>query len=183
MPGCVFTSRHTTSPLPLPANPTAINNQAIASASGVLPLGKLNPIYLAQTQVSSDFRSPYSEQFSFGIQRQVNRTNVFEVSYVGTQGVDLFQSVNGNFFTKPLVNGLPNLFGTGIDFPSFASKLPAGTGFQTCVDNPATLFVNESVCNGRLKVGNSITIRNGKNDNRTLAAIENANTWTSVCTQ
>ena len=150
----------TTSPLPLPANPTAINNQAIASASGVLPLGKLNPIYLAQTQVSSDFRSPYSEQFSFGIQRQVNRTNVFEVSYVGTQGVDLFQSVNGNFFTKPLVNGLPNLFGTGIDFPSFSSKLPAGTGFQTCVDNPATLFVNESVCNGRLKVANSITIRN-----------------------
>ncbi len=150
----------TTSPLPLPANPTAINNQAIASTSGVLPLGKLNPIYLSQTQVSSDFHSPYSEQFSFGIQRQLNRSNVFEVSYVGTQGVDLFQSVNGNFFIKPLVNGLPNLFGTGIDFPSFSSKLPAGIGFQTCVDNPATLFVNESVCNGRLKVANSITIRN-----------------------
>jgi hypothetical protein len=68
--------------------------------------------------------------------------------------------VNGNFFTKPLVNGLPNLFGTGISFPSFSSLLPAGVGFQNCVDDPATLFVNESVCNGRQKVGNSITIRN-----------------------
>ncbi len=150
----------TTSPLPLPGNPTADHNQAVASASGVLPLGKLNPIYLAQTQVSPNFHSPYSEQFSFGIQRQINRSNVFEVSYVGTQGVGLFQSINGNFFTKPLVNGLPNLFGAGIDFPSFASQLPAGVGFQTCVDNAATLFVNESVCNGRLKVANSITIRN-----------------------
>ena len=128
----------TTSPLPLPANPTGTNNQAIASASGVLPLGKLNPIYLAQTQVSSNFHSPYSEQFSFGIQRQLNRRNVFEVSYVGTQGVGLFQSVNGNFFTKPLVNGLD--LGGGYTFPSFSSKLPAGIGFQTCVDNPATLF-------------------------------------------
>jgi hypothetical protein len=153
-------SSTTTSPLPLPGNPTAVNNQAIASASGVLPLGKLNPIYLAQTQVSSDFHSPYSEQFSFGIQRQINRRNVFEVSYVGTQGVGLFQSVNGNFFTKPLVNGLPNLFGTGINFPSFSALLPPGIGFQTCVDNPATPFVNESVCNGRLKVANGITIRN-----------------------
>ncbi len=149
----------TTSPLPLPLNPTGTNNQAIASASGVLPLGKLNPIYLAQTQVSPGFHSPYSEQFSFGIQRQLNRSNVFEVSYVGTQGVGLFQSVNGNFFTKPIVFGLPNLFGTGIDFPSFASKFPAGVGFQTCTDIAATLFVNESVCNGRQKVANSITVR------------------------
>jgi outer membrane receptor protein involved in Fe transport len=155
----------TISPLGLPANPTAVNNQAIASASGVLPLGKLNPIYLSQTQVSPNFRSPYSEQFSFGIQRQINRSNVLEVSYVGTQGVDLFQSVNGNFFTKPLVNGFSFTQGGPLGtqtytFPSFSALLPAGIGFQTCVDNPATLFVNESVCNGRLLQANSITIRN-----------------------
>jgi hypothetical protein len=150
----------TTSVLPLPTNPTGDHNQAVASASGVLPLGKLNPIYLAQTQVAPNFHSPYSEQFSFGIQRQINRSHVFEVRYVGTQGVDLFQSVNGNFLSKPLVNGLPNLFGTGIDFPSFASKLPAGTSFQTCTDDLTTQFVNESVCNGRLFKANSITVRN-----------------------
>lgn len=162
----------TTSPLPLPANPTGTHNQAVASASGVLPLGKLNPIYLAQTQVAPDFHSPYSEQFSLGIQRQINRSNVFEVSYIGTQGVGLFQSINGNFFTKPLVNGLTKTFGVasgpnatpfGVQtytFPSFSSLLPAGVGFQTCADIGSTLFVNESVCDGRLKVANSITVRN-----------------------
>src|SRR5205807_753785 len=154
----------TTSPLPLPANPTAINNQAIASASGVLPLGKLNPIYLAQTQVSSDFRSPYSEQFSFGIQRQVNRANVFEVSYVGTHGVSLFQSLNGNFFTGPLVNGFSRsrtLGGvtTTVAFPSFASLLPPGTTAQKCDNDPLTVFVDESVCNGRLLRQAGVTTR------------------------
>jgi len=149
----------TTSPLGLPLNPTGDHNQAIASATGVLPLGKLNPLFLSQTKVASNFHSPYSEQFSFGIQRQVNRSNVFELRYVGTQGVGLFQNVNDNFFVKPLVNGLPNLFGTGINFPSFSNLLPAGTTFQTCVNDPLTLFVDESTCNGRQKRQAGITVR------------------------
>jgi hypothetical protein len=151
-----------TSPLPLPGNPTGNNIQAIASASGVLPLGKLNPLFLSQTKVSSDFHSPYSEQFSFGIQRQLNRRNVFEVSYVGTHGVSLFQSINDNFFIGPLVNGLNfgNIGGQGpYTFPSFASLLPPGTTAQVCTDNLATPFVNESVCNGRLKRQAGITTR------------------------
>jgi hypothetical protein len=152
-------SSTTTSPLPLPANPTGNNIQAIASASNVLPLGKLNPLYLAQTKVSSNFHSPYSEQFSFGIQRQVNRNNVFEISYVGTQGVGLFQNVNDNFFIRPLVQGLPNLFGTGINFPSFSNLLPAGTTFQTCTNDTTTIFVDESTCNGRQKRQAGITVR------------------------
>jgi hypothetical protein len=156
----------TTSPLPLPLNPTAVNNQAIAVASGVLPLGKLNPIFLSQTQVSSDFRSPYSEQFSFGIQRQLNRSNVFEVSYVGTQGVDLFQNKNGNFFTQPLISGLNfgMINGQGpYTFPSFASLVPAGVTFQTpasgCANVAATPFVIRTVACGREFLANSITIR------------------------
>ncbi|HEX9629028.1 MAG TPA: carboxypeptidase regulatory-like domain-containing protein [Pyrinomonadaceae bacterium] len=147
-------SSTTTSPLPLPASPTGNNIQAIAIASGVLPLGHLNPLYLTQTTVAPDFRSPYSEQFSFGIQRQVNRGNVFEVSYVGTHGVGLFQSINGNFFTGPLVNGFSRSktvsgVTTTVAFPSFASLLPPGTTAQVCVDDLTTVFVNESLCNGR----------------------------------
>lgn len=151
----------TTSPLPLPLNPTAINNQAIASATGVLPLGKLDPRYLSQVQVTPDFHSPYSEQFSFGIQRQLNRNNVFEVSYVGTQGVDLFQNVNGNFFIRPLVQGidLTPFFGPGFTFPSFSNLLPPGTTFQTCTNLAATPFVDESTCNGRQLRQAGITVR------------------------
>ncbi len=147
----------TTSPLPLPANPIGNNIQAIASASGVLPLGKLNPLFLSQTKVAPNFHSPYSEQFSFGLQRQVNRSNVFEIRYVGTQGVGLFQNVNDNFFIRPLVQGLD--FGGGYTFPSFSNLLPAGVTFQTCVNDPVTLFVDESACNGRLKRQAGITTR------------------------
>ena len=157
----------TTSPFPLALNPTATNLQAIASATNVLPLGKLNPIFLAQTQVSPGFHSPYSEQFSFGIQRQINRGNVFEISYVGTQGVGLFQSVLANPFIRPLVSGFTRTAGTagvglGVQtytFPGFSALLPTGVVAQTCTDDATTLFVNESVCDGRLIRANSITVR------------------------
>jgi hypothetical protein len=156
-----------TSPLPLPINPTGDHNQAVASASGVLPLGKLDPRYLAQTQVSPGFHSPYSEQFSFGLQRQINRSHVFEVRYVGTAGVSLFQNVNANFFIKPLITG-PGPFsgatggqntGTAYSFPSFANLLPAGVTFQTCTNIAATLFVDESTCNGRQFPTAGVTVR------------------------
>jgi hypothetical protein len=147
----------TTSPVPLPGNPIASVVQGNAISSGVLPLGKLNPLFLTQTTVSPNFRSPYSEQWSFGIQRQVTRSQVFEAMYVGTHGVGLFQNINDNFFTGPLVNGL-NFGGTFV-FPNFKNLLPAGTVAQVCVDNPATPFVNESICNGRLKPQAGITMR------------------------
>jgi len=152
----------TSSPLPLPNNPTGDHIQALASSSGVLPLGKLNPLFLAQTTVAPNFHSPYSEQVSFGIQRQVNRSNVFEVRYVGTQGVGLFQNVNDNFFIRPLISGPPSITkgGNVYTFPGFANLLPAGVTAQTCVNDPLTLFVDESVCDGRLKRQNGITQRN-----------------------
>src|SRR5204863_1796504 len=110
----------TTSPLPVPANPFGDIIRANANTSGVLPLGKLNPLFLSQTTVAPDFHSPYSEQYSFGIQRQLNRSNVFEVRYVGTHGVSLFQNINDNFFTGPLVNGLTTTVnGQTYTFPSF----------------------------------------------------------------
>ncbi len=154
-------SSTTTSPVPLPGTPTADLVQGAAIASGVLPLGKLNPLYLTQTTVAPDFHSPYSEQFSFGIQRQINRSNVFEVSYVGTHGVSLFQNINDNFFTRSLVNGvdLTAALGAGYTFPNFKNLLPSGVVTQVCTNDPATPFVDESTCNGRLKRQAGITMR------------------------
>ena len=157
-------SSTTTSPFPLPGSLTGTAIRAAAVASGVLPLGQLDPRYLAQTQVSPDFHAPYSEQWSFGIQHQFGRRGVAEVRYVGTRGVGLFQNVNGNFLVGPLVNGINNWFGTGINLPSFANLLPPGTAAQVCTDNPATPFVNESTCNNRILRQSSVTIRtNGGN--------------------
>ena len=148
----------TNSPLPLPGSLSGANIRSVAAASGVLPLGQLDPRFLTQTQVSSDFHLPYSQQWSLGVQRQLGRNNVAEVRYVGNRGVDLFQNVNGNFFVGPLVNGLPNWLGTGIDLPSFAHLLPPGTTAQVCVNDPAT-FPNEGTCNGRLLQQAGINVR------------------------
>jgi outer membrane receptor protein involved in Fe transport len=151
----------TTSPAPLPGTPTGDVVRSAAQASGVLPKGVLNPIFLSQTNVASDFRAPYSEQFSLGIQHQFGRRHVAEVRYVGTHGVALFQNVNGNFFVGPLVNGLAplnvctarNSAGActatqAVTFPSFANLLPAGTVAQVCTDVVGTPD-NEGACNNR----------------------------------
>ena len=154
----------TTSPSPLPNNPTGDVVRSTAAASGVLPIGVLNPRFLAQTNVAADFRSPYSEQFSLGVQHQFGPKHVAEVRYVGTHGVGLFQNVNGNFFIGPLVKGfnltrnaagsivnVPTCVGVStpcFNFPSFASQLPAGTTAQVCTDVQGTLD-NESACNNR----------------------------------
>jgi outer membrane receptor protein involved in Fe transport len=150
----------TTSPLPLPGG-TATGDviRSIAASSGVLPLGHLNPLFLSQTTVSSDFHSPYSEQWSLGVQHQFGKNHVGEVRYVGTRGVGLFQNANRNPFVQTLVQGMPNWFGYGINMPSFANLLPPGITPVSCSDNPATPFVNESTCNGRILPQAGITER------------------------
>jgi outer membrane receptor protein involved in Fe transport len=140
-------------------------------ASGVLPLGKLNPLFLAQTVVAPDFRAPYSEQFSLGVQHQFGRNTVAEVRYVGTHGVGLFQNRNGNPFVRTLVNGVPNqTICTATDaghnctatqvvtYPSFANLIPAGIKPLTCTNDPNT-FPNESLCDGRILPQSTITVR------------------------
>jgi hypothetical protein len=129
----------------LPINPIGDVVRANALASGLLPRGVLNPTYLGQTTVAPDYRSPYSRQYSLGIQRQFGRNQIAEIRYVGTQGRDLFQNINGNFFVGPLVKGFTY---KGITFPSFASLLPSGTVAQVCVNDPTTLD-NEGACNNR----------------------------------
>lgn len=148
---------------PLPNNP--FGNVVRAAASAILPTGVLNPRFLAQTIVAPDFHAPYSRQFSFGMQRQIGRKHVAEVRYVGTQGRDLFQNVNGNFFIKPLVNGIADWtpatlggFHTGLSLPSFSSLLPAGTTFQTCADVSGTPD-NEGACDQRQFAQGGLTIR------------------------
>jgi outer membrane receptor protein involved in Fe transport len=155
----------TTSLAPLPASPTGDVVRASALASGLLPKGVLNPIFLSQVTSAPDFHAPYSEQFSLGVQRQLGRNSVVEARYVGTHGISLFQNLNGNFFIGPLVNGfnLTKNLSTGaitnvascagqtnpcVSFPSFASQLPPGTVAQVCVDNSATLDL-ENACNNR----------------------------------
>lgn len=79
----------------------------------LVPLRTQDPRLLTRTRVAADFRSPYTQHFSFGMQRELNSRMVLEVRYVGSQTTGQFQSINAN----PLVRTL------AADFPSF---LPAG---------------------------------------------------------
>ncbi len=56
----------------------------------------LNPNAFARTIVSDDFRSPSADQFSLEFQRELTSDVVWRLGYVGTQGNDLFQTLDGN---------------------------------------------------------------------------------------
>jgi len=108
--------------------------------------------------VAPDFHSPYAEQWSIGVQRQINRNNVAEIRYLGTHGVDLFQTVNRNPRFGNLYRGfsLPVDLDTGatttVNFPAFRNLIPNGYVPVTCADVAGTAD-NEGACNDRLLAG------------------------------
>lgn len=60
------------------------------------PVIPANPLLLTRTNITSDFRSPLAEQFSFQVQRQVMRDWAATIGWVGTKGTGLFQTLDGN---------------------------------------------------------------------------------------
>ncbi|HEY3027002.1 MAG TPA: carboxypeptidase regulatory-like domain-containing protein [Pyrinomonadaceae bacterium] len=175
-----------TSPvLPMPNSIFGAAVRNFVQAAGILPIGKLDPKYLSQTQVAPDFHAPYSQQWSLGFQRQIGKSNVVEIRYVGNHGVGLFQSVLRNPFVG--VPGDPTLlFGTAgaasglygfsrnvctalaangtcatftkVTFPTFTSILPSGVNGLICTDVTGTAD-NESLCNGRIRGTGAVTDR------------------------
>ncbi len=144
----------------LPPNPTG--DVVRASLGSFLQKNTFDPRLLTQTQVNPDFHSPYSKQWSFGVQRQINRNNVAEVRYVGNSGVGLFQTVNRNPNIANLVNGFTSagFGGTSFTFPGFPA-LANGNTPLVCVNDPATPD-NEAACNGRIVPGRGL-IRSREN--------------------
>ncbi len=68
------------------------------------PLNTADPRRANQTQFASPFLSPYAENWTFGIQRQLTSKAAFEVRYAGSRGVKLFQSINANPLVSAFVN-------------------------------------------------------------------------------
>ncbi|MEW6209664.1 MAG: carboxypeptidase regulatory-like domain-containing protein [Acidobacteriota bacterium] len=138
---------------PVPSNSTGAGVQQFAQSNGLIALNRFDPRFFSQTIVAPDFHSPYAQNWSLGIQRQVNRSNVVEVRYVGAHAVGLFQTLNRNPLVSRLINGFT---AGGFTFPGFPNLVPQGTTFQvagqgSCVDDPATTTLNEAAqCNGRV---------------------------------
>lgn len=174
----VFSNLTTNPALPTPANPvlfpvptgslTGERVRQVAQEQGVIRTNVFDPRLLAnRTTVAPDFHLPYAEQWSLGIQRQINANNVFEVRYLGTHGVSLFQNANVNPRIDRLINGFTiatDVIGQPLDqpitFPGFPNLVPQGITPLNCVDNPATAD-NEGVCQGRLaRAGRELTRQN-----------------------
>ncbi len=51
-----------------------------------------------QTSMEPGFRAPKAEHYSLGIQRELPAANVLSVMYVGSRGLGLYQSLDGNPF-------------------------------------------------------------------------------------
>jgi hypothetical protein len=68
------------------------------------PLNTADPRLANQTQFARPFLSPYAENWTFGIQRQLTSKAALEVRYAGSRGVKLFQSVNANPNVANFVN-------------------------------------------------------------------------------
>jgi len=144
--------------LALPANPTG--DVVRAAFSSALQKNTFDPRFLAWTTTAPDFHSPYAQQWSFGIQRQINRNNVFEVRYVGNRGVGLFQTLNSNPFINRLANGFTSA-GAGSTsftfpgFPSLTTGYTPNTAAQ-CVPTTAADTTNAAGCVGRITPGRGL---------------------------
>jgi hypothetical protein len=110
---------------PMPADITGANLQKLYA-----PPPGVDPRTLNQTLFNPNFKNPYSESYTLGIQRQIGQRMGLEVRYVGTEGVSLFATRDGNPYVAGFVNN------------GFADVLPSGV----------TAGVNTTcaVCNGRI---------------------------------
>jgi hypothetical protein len=128
---------------PLPADPTGPNVRSVLSGS--LPFGG-DPRTVPQLAVDPHFAPDKVHSWSLGIQRELSKSAVVEVRYVGNHGSNLFQSINENPFIAGLAASFPNLVPSG-DVPCPSGNVPpAGPG------SPAT---------GRLNCNQGIVLQFG----------------------
>jgi len=138
------------------AAPTGDKVRAAAVASGSIRFNAFDPRLFNRTTINADFRSPYSQQWSFGFQREVFRDSVIEARYVGTKSTGLFQTINANPLVGNLINGFAGPLyydqaagqATRQNFRGFARLFPGVTPV-TSPNDPNTPD-NEAAANGRL---------------------------------
>jgi hypothetical protein len=137
------------------ALPTGDKVRDAVVASGRIAFNQFDPRLLNRTTINPKMRSPYSEQWSFGVQREIG-SNVFEARYVGTHSVGQFQTINANPFIGNIVNGFTRTYydpvaaaNRTLTLAGFPNSLPSGVRPLVCADVAGTPD-NEGACNGRL---------------------------------
>lgn len=83
----------------MPADITGANLQKLYA-----PPPGVDPRTLNQTLFAPNFKNPYSVSYTLGVQRRIGNNMGFEIRYVGTQGVSLFATRDGNPYIAGFVN-------------------------------------------------------------------------------
>jgi hypothetical protein len=115
----------------LPAVPTGPNVRA--GLAPYLKTGVADPRSYNQTRLTPNFGPDHVNSWSFGLQRQIANDVVFETRYVGNQGRNLFQSINGNPKVSDLLASFPKLVPAGVTACSSANAVvPGAVGREDC---------------------------------------------------
>ena len=90
-----------------------------------LPIGG-DPRFDVEGPLLPNFRNPYTQTYSLGVQYGIGNTAVVEVRYVGNHTAALFQALDGNPTLEPLASAFPSYVS-----PSSLCQDPNAPGFQT----------------------------------------------------
>ncbi|HEV3039846.1 MAG TPA: TonB-dependent receptor [Candidatus Angelobacter sp.] len=110
---------------------------------GIAPsnTGPLPPLSFTQT-TDSNFRSPYSEQASFGVERELSRGLSVSANYVYVHTLKLTRNIDKNLLPgAPVMTGVPGT--NGLPFQNWGAPQ-----CQVAVNNPC--FVNPLVFNSNV---------------------------------
>ncbi len=93
-----------------------------------------DPRFFVEAPLLPNFRNPYTQTYSLGIQYGIGSAAVVEIRYVGNHTVALFQALNGNPTLEPLASAFPSYVS-----PGALCQDPTAPGFQTLNCNVGAL--------------------------------------------
>jgi hypothetical protein len=122
----------------LPSNGSILSSDYRAFNLPNLPTGG-DPGLDVQDTIPTNFRTPYVQTYTLGIQHQIGNAAVGEIRYVGTKTTDDFQSIDSNPFLLPVAAAFPKL----VSASSLCSNPSAdGYGRPSCNAGDVSTFIN-----------------------------------------
>lgn len=105
----------------------------------------IDPGLRTWTTVAPDFRNPYVQQWTLGLQRELSNNIGAEVRYVGNRGIGLYRSINGNPSLTPLINaGFSNFIPSGLTRCSTPGTPGFSQGYVDCTKTNVFTRANAS---------------------------------------
>lgn len=123
LPGLLRTAADPFIPLPTPSQFPVIPNLP----SPLSPLSPLVGVPVAGVYVDPELRTPYIQQFNFGLQWGFWKNFVWDLGYVGNKGTRLLQVISPN---QPIYNSTTNSFATPFNSAVISALKNATGGVQ-----------------------------------------------------